>query len=166
MKIETKVNIYNTLFSSIIFGATFTILGGLITSGTVDWPNFPVTVLVGSLVGLIIGAIIPIGKWGSAVASKLAKAGTFLFNLVMYAVLLIIILLFMCPILTVFIGSVLHGAPVAAVLPGSFGLFIPFFLIGLVLLMIFGGWIMALSMKCAGVPKSDNVNVPDKSSQK
>jgi|GEM_PF-1973859 len=161
MKIETKVNIYNTLFMSIFFGVAFTVLGGLITNGAVDWHNFLVEALVGIVVGFIVGMVIPIGKWGAAVASKVAKPGTFLFNLILYTVLLIIILLFMCPILTLFIGCVIMGAPVAAVLPSSYSLFIPFFLIALVNLMLFGGYIMKLSMKCAGVPDKANAGVPN-----
>lgn len=152
MKIETKINLYSTLFYSIFFGVVFTIVGGLITSGAIDWPNFPATVLVGLVVGLVVGLIIPLGKWSIALANMVAKPGTFLYSLVMNTVILVIMLLFMSPTLTIFIGSVLHGAPVAAVLPSSFSLFIPFFLIGSVLLMIFSGLIMKLAMKCAGVP--------------
>lgn len=151
MKMETKINLYTNLFNSLIFGALFTILGGLLTSGAVDWANFPLTALVGILAGFIIGMVLPIGKWGAAVAGKVAKPGTFLFNLVMYAVLLVIFLVFMCPILTLFIGSVLMGAPVAVMLPNAYSLFLPFFGIGLVVLMIFGGQVMKLALKCAGV---------------
>lgn len=156
MKIEIKVIIYNTLFFSILFGVSFTIVGGLITNGAVDWHNFLVEALVGIVVGFIVGMVIPIGKWGTALAGKVAKPGSLLFNLIMYTVLLLIILLFMCPILTLFIGCVIMGAPVAAMLPHLFSLFIPFFFIALVILMLFGGYIMKLSMKCAGVPDAAN----------
>jgi hypothetical protein len=150
MKKETKFNILNNLFNSIVFGVTFTIIGGLITAGTVDWPHFPISALVGVLVGFVIGLIIPIGKIGAAVASKVSAPGTFLFNLVMYAVLLVIILIFMCPLLTIFMGSILMGAPIAAVLPNSYTLFFPFLGIGLVLLMILGDSITKLAMKVSG----------------
>lgn len=165
MKIETKVNIYNTLFMSIFFGVVFTIVGGLIINGAVDWYNFPVEALVGVVVGFIVGMVIPIGKWGAAVASKVAKPGTFLFNLILYTVLLLIILLFMCPILTLFIGCVIMGAPVEAILPNLYSLFIPFFLIAIVILMLIGGYIMKLSMKCAGVPDAANAGVSNEGNQ-
>lgn len=165
MKMETKINLYSTLFYSLFFGVIFTIVGGLITSGAVDWPNFPATVLVGAAVGLVIGLIIPLGKWSMTLASKTAEPGTFLYSLVMNTVVLVIMLIFMCPVLTIFIGSVLHGAPVVAVLPGSYSLFIPFFLIGIVLLMIFSGFIMKLAMKCAGVPNAAIDSASDKESQ-
>lgn len=152
MKIETKVNIYFTLLASILFGVAFTIMGGLLTSGAVDWYNFPAEALVGVGAGFIIGVVIPLGQWSAAVASKMAKPGTWLFNLVMYTVLLIIILLFMCPILTLFIGCVIMGAPVAAMLPHSYSLFVPFFVIALILLMLCGDYLLKLSMRCAGVP--------------
>ncbi|WKY45030.1 hypothetical protein Q5O14_02720 [Eubacteriaceae bacterium ES2] len=150
MKNDKKFNLISNLFNSIVFGLTFTILGGLITSGTVDWVHFPISALVGVAVGFVIGLIIPIGKIGAAVASKITTPGTFFFNLVMYAVLLVIILIFMCPILTIFMGSVLMGAPIAAVLPNSYALFFPFLGIGLVLLMILGGPITKLAMKVSG----------------
>ncbi|MFZ7121378.1 MAG: hypothetical protein ACOWWH_10545 [Eubacteriaceae bacterium] len=113
----------------------------------------------------MVGLIIPIGKWGAALAGKAAKPGTFLFNLIMYAFILVVMLIFMSPALTVFIGSVLHGAPVIAVLPSSYSLFIPFFLIGIVLIMIVGGPIMKLALKCAGVPKAVKANAIDENSQ-
>lgn len=156
MQIEKKVNVYNTLFMSILIGVAFTIVGGLITNGAVDWKNFPIQVFAGVVVGFLVGMVIPIEKWGIALAGKLAKPGTFLFNLIMYAVLLVIMLLFMCPILTLFIGSVLLGAPIAAVLPNLYSLFIPFLLIGIVIVPLVGGFIMKLSMKCAGVPGEVN----------
>lgn len=159
MKVETKVKIYSALFFSIIIGVVLTLVGGLITSGKVDWNGFPLQALVGIVVGFIVGFIIPIGSWSAAVASKAAKPGTFLFNFIMYSVLLFIMLLFMCPLLTLFMGSVLMGAPVAAVLPNSYSLLIPFFVIGLVILMIFGGTIMKLAMKCAGAPKENSQEI-------
>ena len=108
---------------------------------------------MGLVVGLLVGLIIPIGKWSSELATKAAKPGTFLYNLIMFAFILLLMLIFMRPALTVFIGSVLYGSPVAAVLPNSYSLFLPLFLIGNVLLLIVGGHIMKLAMKCAGVPK-------------
>ncbi|MEO1817050.1 MAG: hypothetical protein ABGU93_15820 [Acetobacterium sp.] len=156
MKLETKVNLYNNLFNSIIFGITFTIIGGLITTGAVDWASFPISALVGVMAGFVIGLIIPIVKIGAIVAGKLSKPGTFLFNLIMNTVLLILILLFMCPALTIFMGSVLMGEPISAVLPNSYALFLPFFFIGLILLMVFSGLIMKLSMKCAGITAETN----------
>lgn len=158
MKKETKFNLLNNLFNSIVFGVTFTILGGLITAGAVDWPHFPISALVGVLVGFVIGLIIPIGKIGAAVAGKVSTPGTFLFKLVMYAVLLVTILIFMCPILTIFMGSVLMGAPIAAVLPNSYALFFPFFIVGLVLLMVFGGFITKFSMSVSGIQMEDPQN--------
>lgn len=150
MKVETKIKIYSNLCFSTLFGVLFTILGGLLTNGAVDWVGFPLTALVGIAVGFTITMILPLGKWGAAVAGKVAKPGTFTFNLVMNAVLLIAILTFMCPILNLFIGAVLMGAPVAVILPQSYTLYIPFFLIGLGITALFGDLIMKLVLKCAG----------------
>jgi hypothetical protein len=60
----------------------------------------------------------------------------------------------MCPILTLFIGCVIMGAPVAAMLDirRIYSLYIPFYLIAIIILMLFGSSLMKLSMKCAGVP--------------
>ncbi|WKY45023.1 hypothetical protein Q5O14_02685 [Eubacteriaceae bacterium ES2] len=158
MSIEKKINLYLTLLNSLFYGVIFTILGGLITTGAVDWPHFPVTVLVGAVVGIIVGLVVPLGKWAQAVADKVSTPGKFLYNLAMNVVILIIMLVFMCPVFTVFIGSVLYGAPVLAVLPGSFTLFLPFFGIGLVLATIFGGLILKLALKLAGVPDTQKEN--------
>ncbi|MFZ7121617.1 MAG: hypothetical protein ACOWWH_11795 [Eubacteriaceae bacterium] len=157
MKTEAKVKLFNTLFFSIIIGVVFTIAGELVTNGAILWDIFPIKSLVGIILGFIVGIIIPGGKCGVVLARKVANPDTFLFNFIMYAVLLLMTLVFMCPILTVFTDCVLMGAPVANVLSSSYSLFIPFFLIGIVLLMIFGGLIMKLSMKCAGVLNNDSL---------
>ncbi|EHL07383.1 hypothetical protein HMPREF0322_01943 [Desulfitobacterium hafniense DP7] len=163
MKVETKVKVYSNLSFSILFGVLFTIVGGLLTNGAVDWAGFPLTALVGIAVGFTIAMVLPLGKWGAVVAGKVAKPDTFLFNLVMNAVLLIAILAFMCPILNLFIGSVLMGAPVAVILPQSYALYIPFFLIGLGVTALLGGLIMKLVLKCAGA--SGVVPASEKSTQ-
>jgi hypothetical protein len=150
MKTETKVAIYNSLFISIVFGVSFTILGGLITSGSIDWDNFLVEALFGIAVGFAVGMAIPGGKWGFALASKMAKPGSLLFNFIMYTIILLIMLTIMCPVLTLFIGCVIMGAPLTAMLPGMFSLYIPFFIIAIIILMLFGNSLMKLSMKCAG----------------
>ena len=151
MKAETKANIYNNLFINILFGTAFTIVGGLITNRRVDWHSFPIQTLVSILIGSVIGMVIPAGKLGAALARKVARPGTFLFKLVMYIVLLLIMLLLMCPILSLFIGCILQGAPVGAILPHMYSLFIPFFLMALVIVMFAGDYIMKLSRKCAGI---------------
>jgi hypothetical protein len=152
MKIETKVNIYSTVFYSIVFGVLFTLASGLITNRVIDWPSFPASVLASVVASIIVGMVIPIGKCGVAVASKLAKPGTFLFTFIMYSVLMLIMLVFLCPILTLIIGCVIMGASAVAMLPSLYSFLIPFFLIGIVFLMLAGGFIMKLAMKCAGVP--------------
>jgi hypothetical protein len=110
MKTETKINVYNSLFISVLFGVAFTILGGLILSGSIDWKNFLPEAIFAIAVGFAIGMVIPGGKWGFALASKVTKPGTLLFNLVMYTLILIIMLTIMCPVLTLFIGCVVMGA--------------------------------------------------------
>jgi hypothetical protein len=154
MKTETKINLYNSLFISVLFGVAFTILGGLILSGSIDWKNFLPEALFGIAVGFAIGMVIPGGKWGFALASKVAKPGSLFFNFIMYTIILIIMLTIMCPILTLFIGCVIMGAPVAAMLDirSIYSLYIPFYLIAIIILMLFGGSLMKLSMKCAGAP--------------
>lgn len=156
MRVETKVNIYNTLFISVLFGTTLTIVGGLISNGSVDWDNFLVEVFVGIAIGLFVGIVIPVGKLATSLASKVSKPGTLLFKFIMNTVLLLIILLFMCPLMTLFTGCVIMGAPISVILPNLYSLFVPFFLIALAILMIFGDYIMKLSMKCAGVPNMVN----------
>jgi hypothetical protein len=154
MRAEIKVNAYNTLFVSVLFGVAFTMIGGLITNGSIDWHNFLIEVIFSIVVGFIVGMVIPGGKFGSALADKVAKPGTLFFNLIMYTVLILIMLLFMCPILTLFIGCIIMGASIISVLPNLFSLYIPFFIIAVLILTLFGDYLIKLSMKCAGVPMS------------
>jgi hypothetical protein len=154
MKTETKINVYYGLFISVLFGVAFTILGGLFLSGSIDWDNFLIEATFGIAVGFAIGMVIPGGKWGFALASKVAKPGSLPFNFLMYTIILVIMLTLMCPILTLFIGCVVMGAPIAAMLDirSMFSLYIPFYLIAIIILMLLGNPLMKLAMKCAGVP--------------
>jgi hypothetical protein len=65
-------------------------------------------------------------------------------------------LLFMCPTMTLFIGCVIQGAPVAALLSNLYSLAIPVFLIAIVIVMLVGDFVTKLAMKCAGVPERDS----------
>lgn len=151
MKTETKLNFFISLFNGLLLGIVFTIVGGLIISGSVDWSNFLVTVLVGVLIGVIVGMIFPLGKMGVGLAGKFTKPGSIVYNFLLNSVILIIMLFFMCPTLNIFIESILYGAPIAAVLPNSYDLFIPFYSIGIALLMILGNPIMNLAKRCAAI---------------
>lgn len=164
MKTERKFAIYLNLFNNIVIASLFVLAGGLISSGTIDWTNFPASALVSIAVGLIVSTVIPVGKIGGAIAGKVSKPGTFLFNLIMYAVLLAIMLVFLCPTMTLFIACVLNGVPVGAVLSlqGLYGMFFWFLLIGLVFLLIFGGLLVKLAMKCAGMKPTEPGAEPDK----
>jgi hypothetical protein len=139
----------------LFIGVVLTIVGGLIAGGAVDWKNFPVEALVSIGVGFIVGTALPVGKWGAALAGKAAKPGTFLFKLIINTFLIVIMLLFMCPIMTLFTGSVIQGAPVAALLPNLYSLAIPFFFIALVVVMLAGDFVTKLAIKCAGAPETD-----------
>jgi hypothetical protein len=156
MQMDKKINFYNSLFMSILFSAIFTAAGGLILSGAIDWQNFIAEAAFGCAVGLVISMILPLGKWGAALAGKVAKPGSFLFKLIMYAVLIAILVALMCPILTLFIGLVILGAPIRALLPTLYSLYIPFFIIALVIALLIGDIILKLSMKCASLSGADS----------
>lgn len=144
-----KESFFVSLFNSLFFGILYTFAGSVINQQSINWPNVPAQILVGVIVGIVVGMLIPAGKWGGMLGAKLAKPGSLLFKFIMYNVILIVMLIFMCPALTVFIASVQGGAPVMAVLPASYNLFIPFYLVGIVAIMIFGDLITAAAMKCA-----------------
>lgn len=149
MKRQTKVNFFIALFNGILFGVLFTIAGGLIKSGSVDWVNFVSTVLFGVLVGTIVGMVIPAGRIGSHFASRISQPGQILYRFILYSVIMITMLLFMSPALNLFIGSFLHKVPIAVVLPDSYSLFLPFYLMGISLLLIVGDPIVRLAENCA-----------------
>lgn len=144
-----KESFFVSLFNSLFFGILYTFAGSVINQQPINWPNVPAQILAGVLVGVIVGMLIPFGKWGGMLGSKLAKPGSFLFKLIMYSVILIGLLVFMCPALTIFIACIQGGAPLMAVLPASYDLFIPFYLVGIVAVMIVGDWISAAAIKCA-----------------
>jgi hypothetical protein len=156
MTTETKLGVFTNLFFSMLFGVVFTIAGGLFAGGSVDWKNFPAEAIVGIAVGFTVSTALPVGKWGAALAGKAAKPGSFLFKLIVNIFLILIMLLFMCPTMTLFVGCVIQGAPVMAMLPNMYSLAIPFFFIALVLVLLAGDFVMKLAIKCAGAPPGTN----------
>ena len=137
--------------------SVFTFSSSILKGHGIKWASIPLEIIVGFVIGMTISILIPIGKWGEILAKKVGRPGSFLFKLVMYSVILGIMLIFMCPILTVFMGSVVNGAPVLAVLPASYSLYIPFFVIGLIGSLILGDFLFKLAMMCAHFGEKDHV---------
>ena len=144
-----RENFFVSLFNSRLFGIVFTFVGPLLTGQPIIWPDIPAQILVGTGIGLAISLIIPAGAWGGMLAAKVAKPGSILFRFVMYSVILVTMLTFMCPILTVFIACVQGGAPVMAVLPGSYAMAPIFYAVGIVMLVLIGDPVTALAIRCS-----------------
>ena len=140
-------NLFLTIYMGIVFSIVFTVVGGLLNG--FDWAAIPVQFLVGLVVGVAVGLIIPVGEIGGAVAAKLCQPGTPGFTFVMFNVILLLMLLFMCPIMTVIFGCVLGGAPLSAVLPGAYSTFMPFYIPGSIVLQLIGNKVAALAAKTA-----------------
>lgn len=137
------------LFNSLLFGSVFTFAGPLVSGQPIDWGSLPIQLVVGIGVGMLVGAVIPAGKWGGMLAGKAAKPGSLLFKFIMYSVILVVMLTFMCPVMTVVFACVLGGAPVMAVLPTAYGMFVPFYVIGIISLMLVGDIVTNAAIKCA-----------------
>ena len=144
---DKKTNNYLTVIMAVFFTVVFTAVGGYVNG--FDWKAIPMQALSALIIGLIVGFVIPAGDVGSAIAGKLCEPGTKGFTFIMFNIILIIMLIFMCPLMTVFFASVLGGAPVAAVIPASFSLFIPFYVVGSLLLMLIGDAAVKLAVKLA-----------------
>lgn len=144
-----RENFFVGLFNSLLFSTVFTFVGPLVSGQSIDWAGIPVQLVAGILIGLVIGLIIPAGKWGGMLAAKVAKPGILLFKFIMYSVILVIMLTCMCPVLSIFFGCVLVGAPVAAVLPTSYSMFVPFYVVVIAALMLVGDAVTNAAIKCA-----------------
>lgn len=151
MNISKKESFFVALFNSMLFGVLFTFVGGFVSGQPIDWSAVLVQTLAGTAVGIIVGMVVPAGQWGGALASMVARPGTLLFKFVMYSILLVIMLIFMCPILTVFMGCVLGGAPIMAVLPGCYSLFVPFYISGIITLVLVGDFVTQAAIRCAHI---------------
>ena len=55
----------------------------------------------------------------------------------------------MCPIMAVLFACVMGGAPVAAILPTSYSVYLPLYIVGVVILMLIGDYVTNLAIKCA-----------------
>ena len=145
-----KAAMLNGLFCSILFSVVFTFEAGLL-QGHIDWPTIPVQILFGTVVGFVICTVIPCAHWGEQLGAKFAKPGSILFKIIMFSTLLLVMLTLMCPIITIFVVCGLNKAPFAAIasIPALYGTFIPFFVTGVLLLLVVGDAIMALAIKCA-----------------
>ena len=100
-------------------------------------------------IGFIMGMLIPSEKISGTIASKVAQPDTFLFRLVMYSVLMVISLIYMCPLMTIIKGCLIMGAPLKALIPSMYSLFVPFFILCTAALMIVGDPIMNLAKRLA-----------------
>ncbi len=138
-----------SLFNSILFGTLFTFATPIFNGRGIDWRTVPLELISGILIGLVISLVIPGGKLGEVLAKKLAKPGSLLFSFIMKSVILVIILIFMCPIMAVLFACVLGYAPVAVILPASYSVFLPLYLVGIVVLMLVGDLVTGAAIKCA-----------------
>ena len=144
-----RENFFVSLFNSLLFGVVFTFVGPLLSGQKILWADIPAQILVGVVIGLAVSLVIPAGAWGGMLAAKVGKPGSILFKFVMYSVILVTMLTFMCPILTVFIACVQGGAPLMAVLPGAYGMAPAFYVVGIVLLLLVGDPVTALAIRCS-----------------
>ena len=144
---DKKTSNYLNCIMAFFFTAVFTLVGGLVNG--FDWKAVPMQFIVGLALGLIVGFIIPAGDVGGAIAAKICQPGTRGFSFIMFNVILVIMLIFMCPLMTVAFASVLGGVPVAAVLPSAYDLFVPFYVVGSLLLMLVGEPAVKLAEKLA-----------------
>lgn len=136
---------------STMFGCIFTIVGSLVTTGTVDWQAFPMQAVVGILIGCVVGLILPAAKIAAFITGRLAKPNTLFYKMLFNAILMASILVFICPLITLLNGKVFSNVPMSQLLPNMYAFFIPFLIAGFIALMLFGDLIMKLSLKCAGV---------------
>lgn len=137
------------LFNSIWISALFTLVVPLLNGQGIVWNAFPLQLLISIIVGFVINTVLPIGKWGAMLAGKAAKPGSLLFSFLMKSVIMVVMLIFMCPVMAVLFGCLFGGAPLMAVLPTAYNVFLPLYVIGIILLMLVGDRINGLAVKCA-----------------
>jgi hypothetical protein len=144
-----RENLFVSLFNSLLFGVVFTFVGPVLSGQSIIWGDIPAQIIVGVVIGLAVSLIIPAGAWGGMLAAKVSKPGSILFKFVMYSVILVTMLTFMCPILTVFIACVQGGAPLMAVLPGAYSMAPAFYAVGIVLLLLVGDAVTGFAIRCS-----------------
>ena len=144
-----RENLFVSLFNSLLFGVVFTFVGPVLSGQSIIWGDIPAQIIVGVVIGLAVSLIIPAGAWGGMLAAKVSKPGSILFKFVMYSVILVTMLTFMCPILTVFIACVQGGAPLMAALPGAYSMAPAFYAVGIVLLLLVGDAVTGFAIRCS-----------------
>lgn len=143
-----KIGTYISLFNSALMGVLFTAVGTMI-GGSIVWRDIAIQVVVSLIAGFVIGIVIPADRWGGKIAEKVAKPGTVLYKFIMYSVILAVMLTCMCPILAVFMGCIVNGAPLSVALTGCYQLVIPFYCVGITTLVLVGDRVIAIATKCA-----------------
>lgn len=144
-----RENFFVSLFNSLLFGVVFTFVGPIVSGQAILWADIPAQIVVGVVIGLAVSMVIPAGAWGGMLAAKVSKPGSILYKFVMYSVVLVTMLTFMCPILTVFVACVQGGAPLMAALPGAYSMAPAFYVVGIVLLLLVGDPVTALALRCS-----------------
>ncbi|MDO5391915.1 MAG: hypothetical protein Q4F24_12625 [Eubacteriales bacterium] len=149
MKKELKVRILSSVFYGIFFGVVLTIVGSILNNGRIVCENFPMQFISSTVISTFMGMLIPGGMISSVITEKITKPGTVLYKAIFNSILMVIILLYMCPLMTIFYGCVIGGASIAAVLPGMFSMAPAFWVVCVLLLMIVGDSIMNLAIRIA-----------------
>lgn len=144
-----RESFFVNLFNAIWISALFTLVVPLLNGQGIVWKAFPIQLIISIIVGFVITTVLPVGKWGAMLAGKAAKPGSLLFRFIMKSVIMVIMLIFMCPVMAVLFGCLFGGAPLMAVLPTAYNVFLPLYVIGMILLMLVGDQINGLAVKCS-----------------
>jgi len=148
-----RENFFVSLFNSLLFGVVFTFVGPIVGGQPIIWGDVPAQIIVGVGIGLGVRLIIPAGAWVGVLVEKQRQPGSSLLSFVMNMVILVTMLTFMCPILTIFIACVQGGAPLMAVLPGCYAMAPTFYVVGIVLLLLVGDPVTNAAIRCAHLGK-------------
>ena len=82
---------------SLLLSAVLTAVGYFMMPA--DIKSIAVQFAAGFVIGTIVSTIVPVGEIGAAVASKFSAPGSPAFSFFMFNVILLIMLVFMCPLI-------------------------------------------------------------------
>ncbi len=109
-------SLYNLLMA-LVFSLVFTLLGQLLGSGRIVWSEFPVSYLIGLVLGFCVVQFVPCAEWGAKLGLRLgAISGSFAFDSCVNIVVSLIMSVILTTVMTIFGMTIMGCAPVRAAL--------------------------------------------------
>ncbi len=136
--------------NTVLFSVVFSFVAQLINGGRIVLSEIPIPFIIGLVLGTVVSFLIPVGKWGAALATKAgAKPGSFAFDAILCFVIAAVMATIMDFLMNIVIGCLMKNAPINVMLISSLKTLHWYVIVAYVAILITNKPISALAHKLA-----------------